>query len=146
MRNLYCVSYFSLFPENWDCREMGKSGCDLEMSHKKTQFPHKNTRSWSPGVVFLFCLFFGGSNIWHSSRISIKLPSNLNKFTFHSKLGMQPDCFRFQLYCRDVHGISGGVYSHKHRKPLKDILTYEHLQSWSDGGEVSQESNSGIVK
>lgn len=85
----------------------GKPRVIVEVSHKNSVHT-KRLESWSPGAgvfsVFPLAVLTSGTG----SRISMKLPNNLNGFTFRSKPGgMSPGCCRFRLYCRDVGSISG---------------------------------------
>lgn len=86
----------------------GKPSVIVEVSHKNTVSTQRDSRVGVPEPVFFSVFPLAVLTSGTGSRISMKLPNNLNGFTFRSKPGgMSPGCCRFRLYCRDVGSISG---------------------------------------
>lgn len=55
------------------------------MSYKKIQFPYQNTQFWNPRVSLYSVFSLAALTLDTNVRVSVKLPNNINAFTFRSK-------------------------------------------------------------
>lgn len=114
------------------------------MSYKKIQFPHQNTQFWNPRVSLYSVFSLAALTLDTNVRVSVKLPDNLNAFTFRSKSW---NCNQTASGFSSIVEVSMtfllGVRLYMQRL-LKETLLMVRTPGFLVGQAVNQENDSGI--